>query len=173
MEIGAEEFHGDAGLCTREHGIDTVGDGRPHLYIHPRQFLQPLTHVGNHLVFRPPIEHKGSLNLRVVHAQGMLVQFGASRLSAHGLYLWNRQEGSLRPSADAVRLVERDAGQRTDVDGEGALVEGGQETASEREHHHQGQHQRDSRCGEDGLAMAQGEETHPTHAEPFAQGETA
>ena len=68
----------------------------------------------------------------------MFVEFGTSCLPRHGLYLRHLQQKSFCSCPYGVALFKRDSGERGDVDGEGALVELGQEAAAEREEHRQG-----------------------------------
>ena len=130
-QVVAEHLDGDAGLRAAQHGVDAVGDGGAHLHIHAGHGGQTGANVGHHLVARALVEHKGRFNLRGVHAQGMLVEFGASRLASHGAYFRHTEQQLLHAAPHAVRLCQRDARPCGDVHRERTFVERRKETAAQ------------------------------------------
>ena len=131
VEVVAEELDGDAGLCTREHGVDTVRDGLPDFDVDTGQNREFLAHIGYHLGMRAVFQFEGGFDFRGVHTQRVLVELGTSRLAGHGLDFGNLEQQLLGPATDVVRLLERDARQGTYVDGERPFVERRQEAAAQ------------------------------------------
>ena len=70
----------------------------------------------------------------------MLVEFGTSRLASHGLYLGNSKQQFFCLTTDFIGFLQRDAGQRTDVDGKRTFVEGRQEAVSQSKERSQCNH---------------------------------
>ena len=138
VQVRAEEFDGDVGLRAGKHGVDAVRDGLADLDVHARQGLELRADLGQHLVLRTFAQLERRLDFRGVHAQGVFVQFGASRFAGHGLDFGNREQQLLGAAAYAVGLLERNARERADVDRERPFVERRQETAPLREKQSQG-----------------------------------
>ena len=145
LQVGAEKLDGDVGLRARKHRVDAVGDGCPDFHAHSGQLRQPLTDVGHDFVLAAIGKMEGGFNLRSVDAQGMFVELGTSGFAPGGNDFGHLQQQFLGLASDAVRRFERNAGQRVDVDRKRALVEGGQETASETEEQEQAGHKEQQR----------------------------
>ena len=106
IEVGTEYLHGYAGTSTREHGVDAVTDGRPHLHVHTGQCAQLLAHLSDEFIFGAVGQLEGSLYLRYVHTQGVLIQLGTSSLAAYCLYLGNGEQQFFGTAANLVRFLQ-------------------------------------------------------------------
>ena len=148
VQVRTEELDGYAGLRTAQHGIDAVADGLSYLHVGPHERAQLLAYLSGQLLPRAVPQGEGRLYLRGVHPQGMFVQFGTSRLAGYGLYLGDSEEELLGTPPYAVALLQGDAGQRTDIDGERPLIERRQEAVTQGEEPHQ-------RSDEEGYGAAQ------------------
>ena len=141
VQILAEEFDRNVCLGTRQHSVDTVRDGLTNLDIKTLQYAQSRTYISQKLVARAVGQDVGSLQLRGVNTQRVLVQLGATRLTGYGLHLRNLQQNLLDGATHLVRLFERGAGHCADIDCHRTLVERGQEAATECEEYNQRRHQ--------------------------------
>ena len=121
IEVIAEELDGNVGLCTAQHGVDAVADGLSYLDDGTGDTVQLLAHFGGEFAPASAFQFKGGFQFADVHAQGMLVQFGASCLARHGLYFRDGHQQFFGTLPDAVTLFERNAGQGRHIDGERPL----------------------------------------------------
>ena len=73
VQIRSEEFDGNVRLRTGKHGIDTVRDGLTNLDIRSADGGEFLTHIFRHRLPTSVFQFEGSLDLRDIHAQRMLI----------------------------------------------------------------------------------------------------
>ena len=132
-----------------------MADGCSHLDIGAGQGAQLLAHLGHKFGLRAVAQDEGSLYLRHVDTEGVLIEFGTTRLAPHGLYLGDGEQELLGTTAYLVRLLQRDTGQRSHVDGERAFVERRQERTSQAEEGHQCHHEERYRSTQHHLAMVE------------------
>ena len=104
---------------------------------------------------RTTVQLKRSLNLRNIHAQRMLIQFGTSGFPGHRFNLRNREQQFFCLTADFVRLLQRDSRHGTDIYGKRALIKRRQETVSQGKEYTQCHHQQHTGASQYRLLMIQ------------------
>ena len=172
IEVGTEYLHGNAGTSTREHGVDAVTDGRSHLHVHTGQRAQLLAHLSDKFVLGAVGQLEGSLYLRYVHTQGVLIQLGTSGLTAYGLYFGNGEQQLFGTTANLVRLFQRDTRQCGYIDSKRTLIEGRQKRTSQSEESHQRHDEQRCSASQYGPAMTESprEKTGISFLEPTGYG---
>ncbi len=118
------------------------------LNVHSRKYGQLLPDFLGQLLPGFPAEFKRTLELRAVHAEGVLVQFGAACLAAYGLDLRDAEEKFLGCTSHPVGLLQGYSRNGADGDCERAFVERREETSSKGEEHHDGRRKQRSDSAE-------------------------
>ena len=139
LQVGAKDLDGNLCLCTREHGVDAVGDGLADLDVGAGQLREPLAQlVGDLGAGASALEGVGHVELADVGAERVLGQLGTAGLAGYAGHLGHRHDDALGLGAEAVALLKGDARQGGDVDCKRAFVERRQERPSQREEYHHG-----------------------------------
>ena len=123
IEVGAEDFHRNLRAHTREQMIKPVRNGLADVHHYTGDLSEFAPNIVENLAATTGGLPEVHVDLGVMDAFGVLIEFSPAGAPARGDDLRHAEQQVLRDCANTVRLNQRGARRRENVDGRGALVE--------------------------------------------------